>query len=337
MHCVLRAFDASALCHHVMPPRPSEVPEILFVGDSYTGQLFISFVSMMRGSIHRNEGDVPRTLNTGAWASTGFDATGSRTYIPITELRADALACIDESSHYAREQRPPLRIAFVRNELLSIDAVAPQSHHRHGYPWLDKIGKNTLLVLQVTAWLGSDTRSLESRLSQIRAQARRRMGGQIWRQQVLLVSPSMGHRHCRVVTAVGVVEPPKAPNASHLARAELMHRKGKELARRMGFTYLDITTPLQNRSDGHMPSDCGHWCLPGPYDVAAEILFNALLAGTPKRNIGPRPWPRTRTLSGASALRDLRRDNGAIIVEPLRQSLAASSRYGTLHGDGAMP
>jgi len=27
-------------------------------------------------------------------------------------------------------------------------------------------------------------------------------------------------------------------------------------------------------------SDCGHWCLPGPYDVVSDILFHALLVGT---------------------------------------------------------
>ena len=25
-----------------------------------------------------------------------------------------------------------------------------------------------------------------------------------------------------------------------------------------------------------MPADCGHWCLPGSYDIAAQLLFNAL-------------------------------------------------------------
>jgi len=34
---------------------------------------------------------------------------------------------------------------------------------------------------------------------------------------------------------------------------------------------------LKTRADGHMPHDCGHWCLPGPYDIGAKILFNAIV------------------------------------------------------------
>ena len=44
-----------------------------------------------------------------------------------------------------------------------------------------------------------------------------------------------------------------------------------------GVTYLDITKILDQRPDGHMPKDCGHWCLPGPYDIVARLLYNALI------------------------------------------------------------
>ena len=46
---------------------------------------------------------------------------------------------------------------------------------------------------------------------------------------------------------------------------------------RYGGNWLDISTMLKQRPDGHMPHDCGHWCLPGPYDIGAKILFNAML------------------------------------------------------------
>ena len=42
---------------------------------------------------------------------------------------------------------------------------------------------------------------------------------------------------------------------------------------------LDVTTMLAHRPDGHMAveGDCLHWCLPGPYDLAADVLHNALV------------------------------------------------------------
>ena len=47
--------------------------------------------------------------------------------------------------------------------------------------------------------------------------------------------------------------------------------------RQIGGTFIDITTMLSYRPDGHIEADCGHWCLPGPYDVAATLLHNAAL------------------------------------------------------------
>ena len=37
----------------------------------------------------------------------------------------------------------------------------------------------------------------------------------------------------------------------------------------------------RTRGDGHMPHDCGHWCLPGPYDISTHLLHNAILGARP--------------------------------------------------------
>ena len=55
----------------------------------------------------------------------------------------------------------------------------------------------------------------------------------------------------------------------------MLNMIGKRASAAAGVTFLDVTTMLQSRTDGHMPHDCGHWCLPGPYDVTTQLLFNA--------------------------------------------------------------
>ena len=52
--------------------------------------------------------------------------------------------------------------------------------------------------------------------------------------------------------------------------------------RHIGPNDADISSMLALRADGHMPvsskgeTDCSHWCLPGAYDIGAQLLYNAL-------------------------------------------------------------
>ena len=67
--------------------------------------------------------------------------------------------------------------------------------------------------------------------------------------------------------------------------------------RQIGGTFIDITTMLSYRPDGHIEADCGHWCLPGPYDVAATLLHNAalgLLGGIVRARVRVRVRARAR-------------------------------------------
>ena len=57
----------------------------------------------------------------------------------------------------------------------------------------------------------------------------------------------------------------------------LLNAIGLNLSRAVGATFLDVTTMLASRPDGHMPHDCGHWCLPGPYDLGPQLLYNAII------------------------------------------------------------
>ena len=300
--CKLHRFDAPKLCEHLVPSNVHDNPEILFVGDSYTGQLFISFISLMKGSIYRNEGDAPRTLPTMAWIRVGGER---ESHFPISELQADALACVDETTR-GKKQRPPLRVSFIRNEFILPEMKTAKSNYRHGYAWLPRVKKNTILVIQVTAWLGSDARSLNERVGSIAAAVRGPMKN--YTHQTFIMSPSRGHVNCKATTGYGVVVPPKGPNASQLTKTQLMHEAGMEITRKHGLTYVDMTTPLNNRSDGHMPSDCGHWCLPGPYDLGADLLFHALLSSRMlKSNSAQR---RGASQKQMSPIEDLRNSDG---------------------------
>jgi hypothetical protein len=148
--CDLKPFVAEAFCK-----RWRRQPlDILFVGDSYTGQLFISLIAMLGGSIVKNEGS-PRTAPTGAIVFGD---------VAIAELRADAIACIDTppdafeyvSDSPGKGQRAPLRISFVRNELLQPNEKEPKSSWRHEYPWTHLLKPKTLFVTQALAWFGQD-------------------------------------------------------------------------------------------------------------------------------------------------------------------------------------
>ena len=205
--CDLKPFVAEAFCK-----RWRRQPlDILFVGDSYTGQLFISLIAMLGGSIVKNEGS-PRTAPTGAIVFGD---------VAIAELRADAIACIDTppdafeyvSDSPGKGQRAPLRISFVRNELLQPNEKEPKSSWRHEYPWTHLLKPKTLFVTQALAWFGQDgpnfNRSLH-RLSEV-AEERMSKGNPKWRQQILLFSASHGHHECRVETKKGWVVPGRGP------------------------------------------------------------------------------------------------------------------------------
>lgn len=89
--CELREFSPAEVCDRLAGPSLREPYSLLFVGDSFTGQLFISFVALMGGAI---------TSNTGAarTAPSGAIVFGD---IAIAELRADAIACVDDAQKLA--------------------------------------------------------------------------------------------------------------------------------------------------------------------------------------------------------------------------------------------
>merc|ERR1712216_745446 len=71
---------------------------------------------------------------------------------------------------------------------------------------------------------------------------------------------------------------------------DMLNSRAETIAKEVGATYLDITTMLSFRPDGHMESDCTHWCLPGAYDIGATLLYNAIVGkiNSPLRRLFPK-------------------------------------------------
>jgi len=127
------------------------------------------------------------------------------------------------------------------------------------------------------------------------------------------MSTSFSHFKCNIETARGEIKPSKGPKPGQ-HDYPLLNRVGENISKRFGVTFLDITSALQSRSDGHMPHDCGHWCLPGPYDLGAQLLYNAFvghidapvssLPQDPMRHGtgggGGRSWSRSKAFGGKS-------------------------------------
>jgi hypothetical protein len=75
-----------------------------------------------------------------------------------------------------------------------------------------------------------------------------------------------------------------------------------------------------------MPSDCGHWCLPGPYDVGADLLFHALLT---RQKVGRLYGSQPGNRRVRTPIEDLRNSEGRGItvdgkftIQPLAEHIA---------------
>ena len=158
--CELRASTA-IFCRR---PRQQRLLRLLFVGDSYTGQLFISLLALLGGAVVKNEGST-RTSASGAWA---WDE------IPISELRADGLACINDRT-------PPEHIHSPATRIL----VRPTPGFAHRYPFTHQLGNETLLLTQATAWFHTDGAGWRRNLGSLLNESARKIGDG-WQQRVVV-------------------------------------------------------------------------------------------------------------------------------------------------------
>ena len=292
--CSLLPVSASTFCKRfwrdlphpgrISTKAPSPMRELLIVGDSLTSQVYISLLALLRGRIVANTGDSQRTgSTTRAWAYRD---------IPSDVLVSEGLVCLEHNmsqdvtqSKAALEResardaiaygRPPVKISFVRNEYLEVSMRKPVSHYNGMYPWSGRLTPKTILITQVTAWFYNSGEHLTQQLSSVFEAAKQNIGAR-WREQVIVLSASIGHRWCEIETRHGMVRPSDRPKPGQ-HNYTLLNGVAANLAAEAGVTYIDVSTMLNLRADGHNAHDCGHWCLPGPYDITTQLIHNALL------------------------------------------------------------
>ena len=303
--CELLPFSADDFCRAAR----RHGHELLFVGDSLTGELYVSLLALLRGAV-THEAPMPQRM-------ASRDDHGDHDWLhgmPIQEFNVEGIACLQPASidslktWHQRGARgrhhpapAPLKLRFLRNELLATNTRETESKFRHENPWVSGIdARKTLLVLQVTMWHVAD-RSLEEFARGFNRTVTEALARLLNPSQLVVFSsnvPACRDRADTVDAADAAADADDAPNAadepvrqavSHPAghkwgwdRIAGHNRFAEELVVAAGSTFLDISSMLALRADGHMPvsskgeTDCSHWCLPGAYDIGAQLLYNAL-------------------------------------------------------------
>ena len=137
---------------------------------------------------------------------------------------------------------------------------------------------NTILVLQVCGWFHSNFKGFQHNMLTAFNESKKRIGGPDWGKQIVVVSSNIGHENCHAITATQKwplttgVNYTGEPHRYGWNNIHMLNGMAEQMVKEIGGTFLDITTMLSYRPDGHIEADCGHWCLPGPYDVAATLL-----------------------------------------------------------------
>ena len=297
--CNLRRFSAPRFCSQFV--RPGVKRDIVMAGDSFTGQLFISLLALLGGTFVREHMPTGRTiLHGGAYVHD----------MPTQEFHVNAVACVETAPLPGLRQwwanskggpsgvhpvrQPPLPISFFRNEFLISNEEEPKTAWRHEYPWLPSVKPSTILVLQVCGWFHANFKGFRHNMLTAFNESAKRIGGPDWGKQIVVISSNIGHENCHTIKewplskAVNYTGEPHRYGWNNI---HMLNRMAEEMVRQIGGTFIDITTMLSYRPDGHIEADCGHWCLPGPYDVAATLLHNAALGllGGPLREVLRRP------------------------------------------------
>ena len=138
------------------------------------------------------------------------------------------------------------------------------------------------LLLQVGAWFQTTDESLlERKLHLAFAEIRSRIGHDAWAKQVVLFSSSMPSENCHTTTGWPLSEATNFTGLKHHRygwnKIEVLNRIGERVAVQVGASFIDISTPLSHRPDGHVANECAHWCLPGAYDIGQQLLLNAVM------------------------------------------------------------
>lgn len=94
-----------------------------------------------------------------------------------------------------------------------------------------------------------------------------------------------GHANCSAAQGRAqplTQRPDAATEGSQWAFIPPQNEAAKDVLKRFGVVYMDLDTPLSMRPDGHLRNldgsmDCYFYCIPGPVDHFAGLLYNTLL------------------------------------------------------------
>ncbi|CAM6127977.1 unnamed protein product [Calypogeia fissa] len=99
---------------------------------------------------------------------------------------------------------------------------------------------------------------------------------------VIYRNTELGHSDCMTQTKPLLAPQKESKDEKfsfyHWTEFNRQNLLAKEIVEEFGYTYMDVYTMLSLRPEAHISeTDCLHYCLPGPLDIAVEYLYNILL------------------------------------------------------------
>ncbi|KAI8583605.1 hypothetical protein K450DRAFT_277180 [Umbelopsis ramanniana AG] len=184
---------------------------------------------------------------------------------------------------------PEVRMRYLRNDILSVVRKNPEVPGGHPemrvvqWPWITSnvIGKYPVLILNRGASYVDDDMFRTQLIDTMRI-----IRGAQMDHLIIYRSTPIGHPDCDSATAPLEVRPTESELQDlpyHWGDYKRQNLIAKEIVQAAGGVFIDVAQMTDLRPDGHIGGqDCMRYCIPGPLDAWADILYNVfLLLGKP--------------------------------------------------------
>ncbi|KAI8983606.1 hypothetical protein BDB01DRAFT_843288 [Pilobolus umbonatus] len=207
----------------------------------------------------------------------------------LDTFRDDPTVCFGElncKDHTICNGPHTSRLRYVRNDVLS--TIRNFQNRDDGHPLANIIewpfvtssilSSYQVLLLSRTPFLGENDVMFTRRMIQTMRVIRHTSPDAL----VIYTSPSIGHPFCD--DATGPLQHPLSDEeVKNLPYGWSENKRRNAIAKAVveaaGGIYLDTAAVLQWRPDGHIGGrDCLRYCIPGPYDIMAHLLYHTMLA-----------------------------------------------------------
>ncbi|KAI7896754.1 uncharacterized protein EV154DRAFT_490746 [Mucor mucedo] len=177
------------------------------------------------------------------------------------------------------------RLRYIRNDVLS--TIRKFQNRDQGHPLANIVewpfvtsnilSSYPILILSRTALIGDDdvlfTRRLIHTMKVIRETSPDAL--------VIYKSSFIGHPFCNDATQP--IDPLTDEQLKRLpygwSETKRRNAIAKAVIESAGGLYIDLAAMIDTRPDGHVgDSDCSRYCIPGPLDATAQVLYQAFLA-----------------------------------------------------------